>query len=76
MSSTNTTEPFKIFKYTTSIIKDCEYCMDNDTKDMTDAKGNEICCNGLRCMVFWPLYLVFDILSCPVRGCIHCKNKK
>ncbi len=79
MSSTNTTitnEPFEIFKYTIGTMKDCEYCMDHDGKDMSDSQSTDMCCKGMRCMIFWPFYVVVDILSCPVRGCIHCKNKK
>ncbi len=79
MSSDNTsitTEPFEIFKYISSTMRDCEYCMDSNTENMSDSQSTDICCKGIRCMLFWPLCIVFDILSCPIRGCIHCKNKK
>ncbi len=71
----NQPQPFIILKYTTNTLNDCYACMDTNTTNMSDAQSTAICCAGLRCFLFWPLYLVGDILSCPFRGCIHLKNR-
>ncbi len=70
-------EPFKFFKCTESIFIGCERSMDTPTTaNQTDAEGNALCCGCLQCLFCWPLVIVYDILSSPVRGCIHCKNSK
>jgi hypothetical protein len=77
--STNqeTNESFKIFKYTTMGANDCIIAAEHmPSENTTDAQSNEICCGCMKCTLCWPLYIVADILSCPIRGCIHIKNKK
>jgi hypothetical protein len=68
-------KPFRIFEYTNKTMNDCFYCMDTPTDNMSDAESSDVCCKGMCCLVFWPLHIVVDILSCPFRGCIHLKNR-
>ncbi len=73
------------FKYimtsNTNSFKYCE-CMENScnswtnammtehTAEMSDAQTNKLCCAELECFC-WPIYIIYDILSCPFRGCIY-----
>ena len=73
----NNTQPFIIFKTTYMACKGLEDSMDTrPTADQTDAARNALCCGCIVGLFCWPLTLVFDILSCPIRGCIHCKNSR
>ncbi len=70
-------QPFVIFKTTTIACEGLYYSMDSrPSSNQTDAQSNAICCNCLAGMFCWPLTLVYDILSCPIRGCIHYKNSR
>jgi hypothetical protein len=72
-----TDKSFVIFECITKGGKALHRAMDTMPSEYTsDAESNKVCCECMGCCVFWPLYLVFDILSCPIRGCIHLKNKK
>ncbi len=69
------TEPFYVFNYTQEVARKCVNAMDTPTRtNQSDAESNALCCDELKCCFCWPLFLVFDILSCPFRGCIHLKN--
>jgi hypothetical protein len=69
-------EPFHVFNYTQNAGSKCVQAMDTPTRsNQSDAETTELCCNELKCLFCWPLYLLFDILSCPFRGCIHLKSK-
>ncbi len=70
-------EPFIILKTTTIACHGLYISMDTmPTHNQTDAQSGELCCGCLVGLFCWPLTLVYDILSCPIRGCIHCKNSK
>jgi hypothetical protein len=69
-------ETFHVFNYTENSVKKCGQSMDaRPTAHTTDAESTEQCCNCLQCMFCWPAILMFDILSCPIRFCMHKKNE-
>jgi hypothetical protein len=71
----NDKEPFHVFNYTQNASNKCFESMDTPTmSNQSDAESNKLCCDEMKCFFCWPLILVFDILSCPFRGCIHLKN--
>jgi hypothetical protein len=71
-----TDESFKVFNYMDKSCSSWNIAMDTAiTSSTTDAQSTKICCSQCQCC-FWPLILIFDILSCPFRACIYCKNKK
>ena len=68
-------EPFHVFNYTQNAFNKCTTACDTPTMmNQSDAESNKQCCDECRCLLCWPLILVFDILSCPFRGCIHLKK--
>ena len=71
----NNNEPFHVFNYTQNASIKCFEAMDTPTRtNQSDAESNKLCCDEMKCCFCWPLILVFDILSCPFRGCIHLKK--
>lgn len=73
--STVNEKSFKIFP---AMGSGCGYLydsMENTPKENTsDEENNRACCGCVLCLTFWPLYLVYDIISCPIRGCIHMRK--
>jgi hypothetical protein len=70
-------EPFIIFKTTNIACNGLYKSMDSmPTINQTDSESSVICCGCLVGLFCWPLTLLYDILSCPFRGCIHCKNSR
>ncbi len=73
----DTDKSFVIFNCTSKGAQALNKSMDTMPSTKTaDSQSNKECCECMLCCVCWPLYLFFDILSCPIRGCIHMKNKK
>ena len=69
-------EPFVILPLFTKGAKFLYNSMENMPRENTsDAETNRECCGCLLCITCWPIYLVVDFISCPIRGCIHIKNK-
>ncbi len=72
----DTDKSFVIFYCTTKGANALQLSMDTmPSETKSDSQSNKECCECMACCACWPLYLVFDILSCPIRGCIHMKNK-
>ncbi len=72
----NNIEPFHVFNYTQNAMNKCTTACDTPTRmDQSDAETNRLCCDECTCVFCWPVILLFDILSCPFRGCIHLKKK-
>ncbi len=67
-------EPFKIFKHTDHSIKDCFNALDVNSDNMTDSQKTQLCCRECQWMC-WPLFLVYDVVSCPIRCSCHIKDK-
>ncbi len=72
---TSSESSFVVFNYMDKSCSSWATAMDTPIRNATsDAQSNEICCAQCQCFC-WPLIFVFDILSCPFRLCIYCKNK-
>jgi hypothetical protein len=68
---------FSVLKYTSKLFENCHQAMNTSvTSDMSDAQTNELCCDQCKFFICWPLAFIFDILSCPIRGCMHIKNNR
>ncbi len=70
-----TEKSFQFFNYTE---KSCESCCDAmdvmPNLSRSDNEDSKIHCAQCQ-WICWPLIVIFDILSCPCRFCIYCKNK-
>ena len=75
--ASNNNSSFHIFNYTDHHALKCTNAMNTSpSPTRSDAENTKLCCDELKCCFCWPLFLVFDILSCPFRLCIHCKESK
>ncbi len=71
----NNIEPFHVFNYTQNAGSKCIRAMDTPTMtNQSDAESTRLCCDELQCCFCWPVIMLFDILSCPFRGCMHLKK--
>lgn len=66
------TDKFIIFKCMTESINSCWEAFDTSLpKGASDAERSDLCCRQCQCFCF-PIFLVYDIVSCPIRGTYYC----